>query len=253
MKIIPDRPAIAAASAVVLLFLVLLVLIWLHSNAVQEWQILIAGMIALAAAFAGGAYITEQIRALNSQVSRQFEASQNLENERRLRKFAAARAVLPLTLNNLCEYASRCGAALKTMLGHQLDEKIPNEIEIPDLPTLPKDAIDELRNVVEFGDEQISEAAATLIGEIHYKTARLKNLWQEYRAPGHHVTPVLNVESKVLDMALIYARGIALFDYARRETEEVPGDPRQHYVVAALNQIGFLKAEYQRIHNAASN
>lgn len=253
MKIIPDRPAIAAASAVVLLFLVLLVLIWLHSNAVQEWQILIAGMVALAAAFVGGAYITEQIRALNSQVSRQFEASQNLENERRLRKFAAARAVLPLTLNNLCEYASRCGAALKTMLGHQLDEKIPNEIEIPDLPTLPKDAIDELRNVVEFGDEQISGAAATLIGEIHYKTARLKNLWQEYRAPGHHVTPVSNVESQVLDMALIYARGIALFDYARGETEEVPGDPRQHDVVAALNQIGFLKAEYQRIHNAASN
>ncbi len=253
MKIIPDRPAIAAASAVVLLFLVLLVLIWLHSNAVQEWQILIAGMVALAAAFVGGAYITEQIRALNSQVSRQFEASQNLENERRLRKFAAARAVLPLTLNNLCEYASRCGAALKTMLGHQLDEKIPNEIEIPDLPTLPKDAIDELRNVVEFGDEQISGAAATLIGEIHYKTVRLKNLWQEYRAPGHHVTPVSNVESQVLDMALIYARGIALFDYARGETEEVPGDPRQHDVVAALNQIGFLKAEYQRIHNAASN
>ena len=253
MKIIPDRPAIAAASAVVLLFLVLLVLIWLHSNAVQEWQILIAGMVALTAAFVGGAYITEQIRALNSQVNRQFEASQNLEYERRLRKFAAARAVLPLTLSNLGEYASRCGAALKTMLGHQLDEKIPNEIEIPDLPTLPKDAIDELRNVVEFGDEQISEAAATLIGEIHYKTARLKNLWQEYRAPGHHVTPVSNVESQVLDMALIYARGIALFDYARGETEEVPGDPRQHDVVAALNQIGFLKAEYQRIHNAASN
>lgn len=253
MKIIPDRPAIAAASAVVLLFLVLLVVIWLHSNAVQEWQILIAGMVALAAAFVGGAYITEQIRALNSQVNRQFEASQNLENERRLRKFAAARAVLPLTLNNLCEYASRCGAALKTMLGHQLDEKIPNEIEIPDLPTLPKDVIDELRNVVEFGDEQISEAAATLIRETHYKTARLKNLWQEYRAPGHHVTPVSNVESQVLDMALIYARGIALFDYARSETEEVPGDPRQHDVVAALNQIGFLKAEYQRIHNAASN
>ncbi len=118
MKIIPDRPAIAAASAVVLLFLVLLVLIWFHSNAVQEWQILIAGMIALTAAFVGGAYITEQIRALNSQVNRQFEASQNLENERRLRKFAAARAVLPLTLSNLCEYSSRCGAALKTMLGH---------------------------------------------------------------------------------------------------------------------------------------
>ena len=253
MKIIPVRPAIVAASAVVLLFLVLLVLIWLHSNAVQEWQILIAGMVALAAAFVGGAYITEQIRALNRQVNRQFEASQNLENERRLRKFAAARAVLPLTLNNLCEYASRCGAALKTMLGHQLDENIPNDIEIPDLPMLPKDVIDELRNVVEFGDEQISKAAATLIGEIHYKTARLKNLWQEYRAPGHHVTPVSNVESQVLDMALIYARGIALFDYARGETEEVPGDPRQHDVFAALNQIGFLKAEYQRIHNAASN
>lgn len=253
MKIIPDRPAIAAVSAVVLLFLVLLVLIWLHSNAVQEWQILIAGMVALAAAFVGGAYITEQIRALNSQVNRQIEASQNFENARRQRKFAAARAVLPLTLSNLCEYASRCGAALKTMLGHQLDEKIPNDIEIPDLPTLPKDVIDELRNVVEFGDEKISKTAATLIGEIHYKTARLKNLWQDYRAPGHHVTPVSDVESQVLDMALIYARAIALFDYARGETEEVPDAPKTHDVVAALNQIGFLKAEFQRIHDAASN
>ena len=252
MKIITDRPAIAAASAVVLLFIVLLVLIWLHSNAVQEWQILIAGMVALAAAFAGGAYITEQIRAFNSQVNRQFEASQNLENERRLRKFAAARAVLPLTLSNLCEYASRCGAALKTMLGHQLDGKIPNDIEIPDLPTLPRDVIDELRNVVEYGDRQISETAATLIGEIHYKTARLKKLWQEYRAPGHHVTSVSNVEGLVRDMAVIYARAIALFDYARRETDEVPGEPRQHDIVAALNQIGFLKAEYPRIHDAVS-
>ena len=110
MKIITVRPAIAAAIGVVLLFLVLLVLIWLHSNAVQEWQILIAGMVALAAAFVGGAYITEQIRTLNSQVNRQIEASQNLEDERRHRKFAAARAVLPLTLSNLCEYAARCGA-----------------------------------------------------------------------------------------------------------------------------------------------
>jgi hypothetical protein len=253
MKIITDRPAIAAASAVVLLFFLLLVLIWLHSNAVQEWQILIAGMIALVAAFAGGAYITEQIRALNSQVNRQFEASQSFEKERRQRKFAAARAVLPLTLSNLCEYSARCGAALKTMLGHQLDEKIPNEIEIPDLPTLPKDVIDELRNVVEFGDEKISKVAATLIGEIHYKTSRLKNLWQEYRAPGYHVTPVSNVESQVLNMAVIYARGIALFDYARGETEDVPGDPSQHDVVAALNQIGFLEDEYQKIHKAASN
>jgi hypothetical protein len=252
MKIIPDRPLVAAASAVVLLLVVLLVLIWLHSNAVQEWQILIAGTVALAAAFVGGAYITEQIRALNSQVNRQIEASQNFENARRLRKFAAARAVLPLTLSNLCEYASRCGAALKTMLGHQLDEKIPNDIEIPDLPTLPKDVIDELRNVVEFGDEKISKVAATLIGEIHYKTARLKNLWMDYRAPGHHVTPVSNVESQVLGMALIYARAVALFDYARGETEEVPGDPRQHDILAALNQIGFLKEEHQKIHDAAS-
>ena len=136
MKTVTNRPAIAAASAVVILVVLLLLLIWLHSNAVQEWQILIAGIIALAAAFVGGAYITEQIRVLNSQVNRQIEASQNLENSKRLRKFAAARAVLPLTLGNLCEYASRCGAALKAMLGHQLDGKIPNDIEIPDLPVL---------------------------------------------------------------------------------------------------------------------
>jgi hypothetical protein len=252
MKIIPGRPSVAAAGAVVLLFVVLLILIWLHSNAVQEWQILIAGMVALAAAFAGGAYITEQIRALNSQVHRQFEASQNLENERRGRKFDAARAVLPLTLSNLCEYAAHCGGALKTMLGHQLDDKIPNDIEIPDLPDLPRDVIDEMRNVVEFGEEKISKAAATLIRELHYKTARLKNLWQDYRAPGHHVTPVVAVESLVLDMAVIYARAIALFDYARGETEEVPGDPTKLDVVAALNQIGFLEAEYQRIHDTAS-
>jgi hypothetical protein len=252
MKIIQVRPAVAAASAVMLLFLVLLVLIWLHSNAVQEWQILIAGAVALAAAFVGGAYITEQIRTLNSQVNRQIEASQNLENERRSRKFSAARAVLPLTLSNLCEYAARCGAALKTMLGHKLNEQIPNDIEIPDLPTLPRDVIDELRNVVEFGDEKISKAAATLIGEIHYKTSRLKKLWQEYRAPGHHVTPVLAVERQVLEMASMYARGIALFDYARGETEEAPGDPKQHDVAAALNQIGFLESEYERIHKAAS-
>jgi hypothetical protein len=253
MRTIPNRPAIAAASAVVLLVVALLILIWLHSNAVQEWQILIAGMVALAAAFVGGAYITEQIRVLNSQVNRQIEASQNLENARRQRKFAAARAVLPLTLSNLCEYASRCGAALKSMLGHQLNEQIPNDIEIPDLPSLPRDVIDELRNVVEYGDEKISKSAATLIREIHAKTARLKTLWLEYRAPGHHVTSVTSVERQVVGMASIYARAVALFDYARGETDEVPGDPKQHDISAALNQIGFLKTEYERIHNAVPN
>ena len=237
--------------ALIGLGLALVAFIALCPKSAQQWQTLIAGSFAILAALIGGGFLNTQIQASEALVNKQIRASEDLENVRRCRKFAAARAVLPLTLSSLCEYARRSAVALKKILGQRRGELILGEINLPEFPSLPTEVIKELREVIEFGDDKISEAIESLLREIQVQAARLNNLWQEKSAPEKKNTSVVDVEEYVLDTASIYARSSALFDYARKESDIVPGDPPPKKNVSALNQMGLWESDFKRIHETA--
>jgi hypothetical protein len=205
-----------------------------------DWQTLIAGLIAIGAAFIGGQFIHKQIR-----------ASERLEENRRRRKFAAARSVLPLALSALSDYARRCAVALKAIYAQRDDESILKQINLPEFPSLPGAIIEDLRVMIEFGDDALYDVLATLLEELQVQTARLNDLWGELRTPGERSTTVSNIVDYILDTAFIYARAAALFDFARRKSEAIPGDPSYEQIMSALNQTGFLDEEFDRIREAA--
>lgn len=206
---------------------------------IERWQTLIAGLLAIVAALIGGRYI-----------NRQIQASANIEEDRRKRKFAASRAVLPLTLSSLSEYARRCSAYLKDILATRNGEAIPLQSTPTPPPLLPITVIEELRSMIEYSDEPIRGALVRLVSKIQEQTARLTVLANRLRKRpnSEELVTVSNIEEYMLDAAEIYARCAALFSFARAQSEEVPGDPSIADIRSALNQTSLWQENFARLH-----
>jgi hypothetical protein len=71
----------------------------------KDWQSLVGGVLAIVAAGVGGLFIVAQTKELRRQ-----------ENDRRLRRHKAARAVMPLALSATCEYTKNCATVLRQIL-----------------------------------------------------------------------------------------------------------------------------------------
>ena len=162
------------------------------------YQTLIGGFVAL-----GGAFLAFQaVRGQIAQLDR-------LEEQRRGRESYAARAVLPLALSSICDYAESCTEAL-VLVGSGTG--VPKGWE---LPRIPLDSIDTLREAVRYSDSKQAKELADLISWIQVQHARLRSLSQGGRSSGTSLT----VQQGILDLAEIYGRASDLFDYGRRSDE----------------------------------
>jgi hypothetical protein len=210
-------------------------------SALERWQTLIAGGLAIVAAFIGGAHIMRQIA-----------ASERQETARTLAKFNASRAVLPLTLSYVSAYGHSSAKALGLIYAQRVGEDVPSHFDMPEFPQLPKDALFQLRDIVEFGAAQIGEAVATLLAKIQVHQSRTIGLKDRREEPGVHAFTVSDIEQRMLDAAEIFARAAALFDYARRRSEIVPTGFGAAQMQRALNNLGFYSDDFRGLHNAAS-
>src|ERR1041384_6785212 len=84
----------------------------------RQWQTLIAGSVASVVALTA-AYIA--IR--NNRKS--IENSEKVETNRRKRKHAATRAVLPLALAQICDYTEHSVRTLRELIERCADEMLP--------------------------------------------------------------------------------------------------------------------------------
>ena len=82
----------------------------------KQWQTIIAAMIALLAAFIAW-----------KNTNRQIENANNLERQRQARKRAALRAVLPLALSSVADYAQKSAKFLRALHGLCIDETLPKD------------------------------------------------------------------------------------------------------------------------------
>lgn len=208
---------------------------------VYDWQTLLAGCLAIAAALIGG-YV---VRAQTQQTAEQ-------ERERMRRRHAAARAVLPLALSAMCQYAEECAKVLRQLLDKCSGESLPREVgTAAEFPKVPSSATTELKGMVEVADAMTAAAIATVLSKIQVQAAQLAgfNSYAQLDRDSVHVVKKSNIEHYMLRTAEIYARTEALFDFARAEADTAsPGPPREDRMTAALRLFRLHHSRYDRMY-----
>lgn len=219
-------------------------------DSIKDWQTLWAGGLAILAALIGGGFILRQTRAIQKQAG----AVERREQATLTRQHAAARAVMPLALSALVEYAQSCAESLVRVRQAALDEKIPRPVATSYVPpTLDPGVISSLADVIASADPAVGDAIAKVISNVQVLGARLRGIRDRAIRGPFDLILLTNLESYTVDAAIIFARGSALFLFARRATEEPGGDfPSEKALHDALNVMGFDVDANRRLYESAS-
>ncbi len=208
----------------------------------KDWQTLVGGVLAIAAAAVGGLFILNQTA-----------ETRRHEDERLARQHAAARAVLPLALSALVDYAERVATGLESLRGTMVGRRVVGTPATPFIaPELDPGAISALRDVIESASPPIGQRIAMLISEVQILSSRLRDVSSALRPGSHSLVLSLNILEYTLNAAVIFARGSALFGYARLETDEAPAAfPTEQDLITALNLLGFDESTHEEMYQVA--
>ena len=194
-----------------------------HGGWVNQYQTLITGLAAVVAAFL-------TIRSMSAAI----EQTAALDREHRLRDLASARAVLPLALSEMCDYARSCGRILKILL----------DAEFPPAgfrrrahglrgtgATAGSCRI--FRDCVRSSEPPHAQAIADILKMVQLQNVQLQNLHPENSHARHLVCEI------VLNTAELYARTTALFGFAKGRTRRPPAATQPKAMRMALRFVGF--------------
>jgi hypothetical protein len=207
---------------------------WLHN-----WQTLAAAGVASVAA-----YVAFQ------NTTRSLAHSERLEMNRRTRKHAAIRAILPLSLSRVQQHAEESARELHLMLAKCVDESFPamtapNRIGEP----LPAETLQVLADFIEYADTTDVTVLEATVAWIQIHDSRLRGMVRDNRDPEQsHVIVRHEIESRIIDAATIYAGAAAFYDYARRRTSSPPVILSWDDVTSALRNMRFWADEQPRLH-----
>ena len=209
---------------------------WLY-----DWQTLLAGCLAIVAALIGGYVVKAQTR-----------QAAEYEQEHTRRRQAAARAVLPLSLSTICEYAEQCAAVLRQLHDSCSDESLPREAGAKAVfPAVPSAATAELKEMIEAADATTAATFAVVLSKIQVQAANLRefNALERSDEKNGHVIPKSSIEHYMLRTAEIYARTVTLFEFARAEVDTVsPEPPSEDEMSSALNLFRLFHPQYDPIY-----
>ena len=156
-----------------------------------KWQTLIAGTIALFAAWLTVRTIRKQIKLQQSQ----FKDAQ-------LRKMWVARAGMPDALSTLCEYTGKCVAYLR------------NADDNRQIPDAPAEAISVIKGSIEYVDPESAHKVFELIAHYQVHNARLSGHKDENDQAEN--------DARIYDTVKLRSLVNRLFEYARNEVDAVP-------------------------------
>lgn len=194
----------------------------------DKWQSLAAGLLGIVAAAVGGTFIFFQIAEGRRQ-----------DRDNRRRRHSAARAVMPLALSSMCDYATECGKRLLGIRRLAQDQRIPTSPNVPDFPSVPSDVVENFVTVIETSDEAIAEKFAEVLRDVQVQSSRLRSLPHEI-AEAERVVVLSNIDAYIADAAELHAKCVALFDYARGRSDSVPVTPvtaEQAFTALAIMRI----------------
>lgn len=202
--------------------------------ALKEWQDLAGAAIALLAALYGANYLLKQIN-----------QADRIDGERSRRAAAAARAVLPLSLNDMSEYTRAVIKAVTPLLGRVGRIRVPRA-NLGDLPVLPTAVVRDLQTFILTAPDEPGEQVAQIISELQVVATNAESVWRNLRTPRGDAVMADTIYVLVARAALIDARVSVLFPYARRETNETPR-ARPKDVASALNIAGVYPEVFKNV------
>ena len=206
---------------------------------IQKWQTLIAALVALIAA---------SIAYWNT--TRTLSHNEDLERRRRTRKHAAVRAVLPLALSQVTQYAEQSARGLNDLVGQCVGPTLPL-MAAPDtlVQSLPPDTLKALTDFIEYSDEVDIAIIESTVAWIQIHDARLRDIIKRNRDP-NNIGGVARaeIEASIIDAATIYAGVAAVFEYARRRGTQLAHDLPWEGVRGALRNMRFWDDEHPRVY-----
>lgn len=202
-----------------------------------NWQSLAAGLLALFSATIGALLLYCQIR-----------QTKNIETGRIRRHHVAARAMLPLALSRIMEYASNVGQELKRVYLNAEDNGIRSvEFRIWQIPPFPGSDTSSLADAIEGAADNVVQAIAKLVTCLQVHATRIRHLEAHADTNEFKRIPKWEIAIYIRDTAEIYARCESLLKYAREETEHVPPELHKEVMLHALFIIGFRGALREEI------
>jgi hypothetical protein len=234
------------------LLLIVLLAVWLGifgpappgtSIWLQAWQPLIAATVAsTVASFA--AYVAF------SNTTRSLRHAEDLERNRRHRKHAATRAVLPLALAQVTSYAERSAHALNDLVSKCVEEALPPMTAQEDLvQPLPSETLKTLAEFIEYSDAVDVNILEATVASIQIHDSRLKDLINVNRDPSEEgIIVQTQIESYIVDAASILAGAAANYDYARRRESQLPVELPWDKVISALRNMRYWDEEHPRVY-----
>lgn len=207
---------------------------------VYDYQTLITGLLALAAAIITVVIARGQLRAQRQQL----QDARNQVVRDRAARLRAARASLPAVLSAICDYAEATGRALQkvwptaALLYPEDVNPLTAHLITVRIEPFPSVTLQSLERVVELTDnEVIAERIESILREAQVLGARTRKL-----ATGDEIGTNL-LSAYILQAASIYARAESLFEYARRQSDGPATEPLWNRVFAALSIFGVHQEE----------
>ncbi len=167
-----------------------------------NWQTAIGGFVAIVAAFIGASAVQLQVNAENIR-----------ENERRQRRAMAVRAVLPLTLSEICNYTTLCSNQLVPL--YDVLSGLRMTGGIVKFPSLSGSVIKQMQKSIEFEKKDVSAYLALMINRVQILQSRLRETTDALNGRSILLINKGTIESLAIDVAEIFNRAERLFDYAR--------------------------------------
>lgn len=206
---------------------------------INKWQNLIAAIIATGAAIVAYRSATEQLRQNEQQ-----------ERNRRSRKHSSVRAMLPLALSQVIQYAQASAFALNDLIPLCQGETLPRNIPINNLPQpLPHDTLKVLAEFIEYSDAIDASLVEAMVAWIQIHDARVRGLIRDHQDPsGTAIVLRARIEGSIIDAASIYASAAALFDYGRRRDDRPPATIVWENVRSALTNMRMWDHQHPRLY-----
>jgi len=175
-----------------------------------QWETLLTGVSALMAACFTVVHLKRQIR-----------QTEDLTEKARQQRVKAARAMLPLALSELSEYATSCIKRLYALWHYfQSDGSLDRcRADLPTLtlPPVPDDVLLLLKECVAVMDDDPAAAAVELVSHLQIQRTRFADYISRVGKPndGIHAIKRAHIDHGIWDASEVYARASSLFPFAR--------------------------------------
>jgi len=202
-----------------------------------QFQTLLTGMAAVAAAAFSVRAVRDQIAADERGVQRQLEFAAAVEADGRQSRYEAALAVLPLSISLVMDVLRERASALRRCIDLCRGPTLPHRVALPAFPPFPSNVVSDLKEAIELAAPDSRQAYRRLLVAMQVQDARLTALSQYDKNPELTIVRA-NLLAYVLGEAEVSARALQIYLAARKNDSRPLSNISKREAMSAMFQIG---------------